>query len=100
MNLVAKKMRASIPHSIVSDGRKHAWILYFCVLIIIIYRHFYRQKTNAFAGAGDGLGLRGGYSSPSIVNERCEPTNLKIWIILRSRRPTTSTAPKQSLATL
>jgi hypothetical protein len=32
------------------------------------YRHFYRLKTSAFAGAGDGLGLTGGYSSASIVN--------------------------------
>ena len=35
------------------------------------------KLTSAFAGAGDGLGLRGGYSSPSIVNERCEPTSLR-----------------------
>jgi len=37
---------------------------------IVLYRHFYRQKASAFAGAGDGLGLRGGYSSASIVNYR------------------------------
>ncbi|MDO9401586.1 MAG: type IV toxin-antitoxin system AbiEi family antitoxin domain-containing protein [Polaromonas sp.] len=61
------QLRSDYSHSIVSDARKHAWILYFCVLIIIIYRHFYRQKTSTFAGAGDGLGLTGGYSSPSIV---------------------------------
>ena len=37
---------------------------------IVLYRHFYRRKTSAFAGAGDGLVLRGGYSSASIVNYR------------------------------
>jgi hypothetical protein len=34
------------------------------------------KKTNAFASAGDGLGLTGGYSSPSIVNYRSEPASL------------------------
>jgi hypothetical protein len=33
---------------------------------IVLYRHFYRRKTSAFTGAGDGL-LRGGNSSASIV---------------------------------
>jgi len=42
----------------------------------MLYRRFYRQKTNAFASAGDGLGLTGGYSSPSIVNYRSEPASL------------------------
>jgi hypothetical protein len=51
------------------------------VSIIAIYRHFYRQKTSAFAGAGDGLGLRGGYSISSIVNYRCEPDSPKLWIV-------------------
>lgn len=37
---------------------------------IVLYRHFYRRKPSAFAGAGDGLGLRGGYSGASIVNYR------------------------------
>ena len=36
---------------------------------IKFYRHFYRQKTIAFTGAGDGLDLRGGYSSASIIND-------------------------------
>lgn len=35
-----------------------------------LYRHIYRQKPSAFAGAGDGLGLTGGCSSASIVNYR------------------------------
>jgi hypothetical protein len=39
----------------------------------MLYRHFYRQKAIAFAGAGDGLGLRGSYSSASIVNDRQQP---------------------------
>jgi hypothetical protein len=70
-------------HSIVSDGRKQLWILDLCILIIILYRHFYRLKTSAFAGAGDGLGLTGDYPSPSIVNYRCELARLNIWIIRR-----------------
>jgi hypothetical protein len=41
-------------------------------MTITLYRRFYRQKTSAFAGAGDGLGLTGGYSSTSIVNYRHE----------------------------
>ncbi|MHB0985127.1 MAG: hypothetical protein ACYC05_05985 [Sulfuricella sp.] len=41
-------------------------------MAIALYRHFYRQKTNAFAGADDVLGLTGGYSSASIVNYRHE----------------------------
>jgi hypothetical protein len=45
-------------------------ILDLLVVIIPFYRHLYRQKQRAFAGAGDALGLRGGYSSASIVNER------------------------------
>jgi hypothetical protein len=40
------------------------------VAIILFYRRLYRQKTTAFAGAGDALGLRGGYSTASIVNYR------------------------------
>jgi len=47
------------------------------VFINEIYRHFYRQKLSAFAGAGDGLGLTGGCSSPSIVNYR-RPTERAI----------------------
>jgi hypothetical protein len=84
----------------VSDGLKHAWILDFGVLIIIIYRHFYRQKTSAFTGVGDGLGLTGGYSSPSIVNYRYEPASLNLWIICLYRSTTTTNASKQSLAAL
>jgi hypothetical protein len=68
----------------------------------MIYRHFYRLKTSAFAGAGagvgDGLGLTGGYSSPSIVNYRCEPASPYLWIIYRYRSTTTTNAFKQSLA--
>ena len=37
-------------------------------------RHFYRRKTIAFTGAGDGLSLRGGYSSSSIVNDHEQPS--------------------------
>ena len=37
---------------------------------IALYRHFYRQKTSAFAGAGDGPVLRESYSCLSIVNDR------------------------------
>ncbi len=36
----------------------------------LIYRHIYRQKTNALTGAGDALGLCGDYSSTSIINYR------------------------------
>ncbi|WP_239190348.1 hypothetical protein [Candidatus Nitrotoga sp. HW29] len=43
----------------------------------LIYRHIYRQKTNALTGAGDALGLRGGYSSASIVNYRTEPKTIQ-----------------------
>ena len=68
-------------HSIVSEAMKPALILAFLVVIAHFYRHLYRQKTSAFAGAGDGLGLRGGYSSSSIVNYRCEPDSPKLWII-------------------
>ena len=59
-------------HSIVSECRKPSWNLAFVVMTIALYRHFYRRKTNAFAGAEDGLGLTGGYSSASIVNYRPE----------------------------
>jgi len=45
-------------------------MLHFVVWIIQFYRHLYRQKTPAFAGAGDGLSLRGDYSSASIINEQ------------------------------
>ncbi|MDO8440545.1 MAG: hypothetical protein Q7S97_04975 [Polaromonas sp.] len=45
------------------------------VMFILFYRHLYRQKPTAFAGAGDALGLRGGYSSTSIVNYRREPAS-------------------------
>ena len=41
-------------------------------LSIVLYRHLYRQKTSSLPGAGDALGLRGGYSSPSIVNHHQE----------------------------
>jgi len=85
-------------HSIVSDAWEPAWIIDSCVLVIIIYRHFYRLKTSAFAGAGDGLGLTGGYSSLSIVNYRCESTSPHFWIIYRYRSTTTTNALKQSLA--
>jgi hypothetical protein len=52
---------------------------------IMLYRHFYRQKKRAFIGAGDGLGLRGGYSSASIVNQGCEPWSVSAWKIHRRR---------------
>jgi hypothetical protein len=42
------------------------------VVIAHFYRHLYRQKQSAFAGAGDALSLRSGYSSPSIINYRRE----------------------------
>lgn len=42
------------------------------MLGIGFYRHFYRQKTTALPGAGDAVGLRGGYSSASIINCRME----------------------------
>jgi hypothetical protein len=45
---------------------------------IVFYRHFYRQKASAFVGAGDGLGLRGGYPSASIVNQRRKPWSLSV----------------------
>ena len=54
----------------ISEGRKPAWMLALRGQDIVLYRHFYRRKTSAFAGAGDGLVLRGGYSSASIVNDR------------------------------
>jgi hypothetical protein len=65
-------MRTSPPysHSMVSDSRKPAWMLALWGWDIVLYRHFYRRKTSAFAGAGDGLDLRDGYSSTSIVNDR------------------------------
>lgn len=52
----------------VSEVLKPTQGLAFVVLIITLYRHLYRQKLSAFVGAEDGLGLRGGYSSPPIVN--------------------------------
>jgi hypothetical protein len=73
-------------------------MLAFLVVIAHFYRHLYRQKQSAFAGAGDALGLRGGYSSPSIINERCEPANLKLWIVYCYRSTTTTNSSKQSLA--
>ena len=45
-------------------------MLAFLVVIIHFYRRLYRQKKTAFAGAGEALGLRGGYSTASIVNYR------------------------------
>lgn len=75
-------------------------MLVFLVAIIQFYRRLYRQKKTALPGAGDALGLRGGYSSPSIVNYRREPANLKFWIVLRYRSTTTTITPKQSLAVL
>lgn len=68
MRLVDAPANTSYSHSIVSDVLKPAWGLAFVALIITLYRHLYRQKINAFVGAGDGLGLRGSYSSPTIVN--------------------------------
>jgi hypothetical protein len=53
----------------VSEGRKPAWMLALWGQAILLYRHFYRQKTSAFARAGDGLGLLGSYSSASIIND-------------------------------
>ena len=41
-------------------------------MTITLYRRFYRQKMSTFSGAGDGLGLTGGYFSASIVNYRHE----------------------------
>jgi hypothetical protein len=70
--------RRRISHSIVSGAREPAWVQDFCVLIFIIYRLFYRLKMSAFASAGDGLGLTGGYSGPSIVNYRSKPASLII----------------------
>ena len=51
------------------------------VVFIQFYCHLYSQKTSAFAGAGDALGLRGGCSNSSIVNYRCEPDSLKLRIV-------------------
>ena len=62
------------PHSMVSEGRKPAWMLALWGWDIVLYRHFYRRKTIAFTGSGDGLGLRGGYSSSSIVNDHQQPS--------------------------
>lgn len=45
-------------------------MLAFLVVIVHFYRHLYRQKATATAGAGDALGLRGGHSTASIVNYR------------------------------
>ena len=72
-------------HSIVSDDSEPVWVLAFIVLIITLYRHFYRQKISAFANAGDGLDLTGGYSSPSIVNYRRESARRFTWIIRCNR---------------
>lgn len=47
-------------------------MLEFLKLSIDLYRHFYRKKTTAFAGAGDGVKSRGVNSSGSIVNYRTE----------------------------
>jgi hypothetical protein len=60
----------------VSDGLKPPLTLDLFDFVIALYRRFYRHKTSVFADAGDGLGLTGGYSSPSIVNYRCGPANL------------------------
>jgi hypothetical protein len=73
MRLVDAPANTSYSHSIVSDVLKPARTLAFVVLIITLYRHFYRQKISASVGAGDELGLRGGYSSPSIVNYHFQP---------------------------
>lgn len=59
-------------HSIVSEACKPAWIQAFFVWTIQLYRHIYRQKTSALTGAGDAFGLRGDYSSTSIINYRRE----------------------------
>jgi hypothetical protein len=45
-------------------------MLVFFVVPIQLYRRLYRQKTPAFPDAGDALGLRGGYFSASIINDR------------------------------
>jgi len=42
-------------------------------LSIGVYRQFYRPKTSALPGKGDGPGLTGDYSSASIVNYRRPP---------------------------
>lgn len=47
---------------------------------------FIPSKTSAFAGAGDALGLRGGYSSASIVNDRRE-TETRFKPVRTSARP-------------
>ncbi len=59
-------------HSIVSEALKPACTLALSMSGIGLYRHFYRQKVAALPGAGDALGLRGSYSSASIVNYRTE----------------------------
>ena len=64
-------------HSIVSGALKPAWMLALLVMLILFYRHLYRQKTSALTGAGDAPGLRGGYSSASIVNYRTEPKTIQ-----------------------
>ena len=56
------------------------------VVFIQFYCHLYSQKTSAFAGAGDALGLRGGYSSASIVNDRRE-TKTRLKPVRTSARP-------------
>lgn len=40
------------------------------IVLIQFYRHLYRQITTALAGVGNGLSLRGDYSTASIVNEQ------------------------------
>jgi len=37
------------------------------------------KKQALLAGAGNGLGLTGGYSSPSIVNHRCDLRRCSLW---------------------
>jgi hypothetical protein len=75
-------------------------MLDFMVTRILFYRHLYRQKTSAFAGAGDALGLRGDYSSLSIINYHYDPVSRKIWIVKRYRSTTTTTTSKQSVASI
>jgi hypothetical protein len=57
-------------HSIVSEGGRPAWMLALWGTVIILYPHFYCRRTSAFDGTEDGFGLRGGYSSASIVDDR------------------------------
>jgi hypothetical protein len=65
-------------HSIVSGALKPACTLALSMSGIGLYRHFYRQKTTALPSAGDAVGLRGGYSSASIVNYReAEATHIR-----------------------